>query len=106
MIHDVISARYKGGYRIEIEFDDGNQGTIDFSTYLNKGGVFDRFKDLDFFKAFSVNEELGTITWGDEIDVAPETLYANATGLGLPAWMKAADPSSANKKVIGSTGTN
>ncbi len=25
---------------------------------------------------------------GDEIDIAPETLYANATGSGLPAWME------------------
>jgi hypothetical protein len=99
MIHDVISAKYKGGYNIEIEFDDGKLGTIDFSTYLDKGGVFDRFKDLDFFKAFSVNEELGTLTWGDEIDIAPETLYANATGLGFPAWMNAEDPVSENKAV-------
>lgn len=99
MIHDVISARYKGGYRIEIEFDDGKQGIIDFSTYLQKGGIFNRFKDLVFFRAFSVNMELGTLTWGDEIDIAPETLYANATGLGFPAWMKAEDPRSANKRV-------
>ena len=33
MIHDVISARYKGGYNIEIEFDDGKHGTIDFSMH-------------------------------------------------------------------------
>jgi len=97
MIHDVISARYKGDYNIEIEFDDGKHGTIDFSMYLDKGGVFDRFKDLDFFKAFSINEELGTLTWGDEIDIAPETLYANATGLGFPAWMKAENHSSAER---------
>jgi hypothetical protein len=99
MIHDVISARYKGGYNIEIKFDDGKHGTIDFSMYLDKGGVFDRFKDLDFFKGFSINEELGTLTWGDEIDIAPETLYAKATGLGFPDWMKAEDYSSANKTI-------
>jgi len=99
MIHDVISATYKGGYCIEIEFDDGKQGIIDFSTYLKKGGIFHRFNDLEFFKAFSVNEELGTLTWGEEIDIAPETLYANATGLGFPAWMKVDDSSSANKRV-------
>lgn len=99
MIHDVISAKYKGDYRIEIAFDDGNKGIIDFSTYLKKGGIFSRFNDLEFFKAFSVNEDLGTLTWGDEIDIAPETLYPNATGLGFPAWMKAEAPSSANKRV-------
>jgi len=99
MIHDVISATYKGNYNIEIVFDDGKHGTIDFSMYLDRGGVFTRFKDLDFFRTFSVNEELGTLTWGDEIDIAPETLYAKATGLGLPAWMEAESHISKNKTV-------
>ena len=25
--------------------------------------------------------------WGDEIDIAPETLHAEATGTPLPEWM-------------------
>ena len=94
MIHDVVSAVYKGGYCIEVEFDDGKRGVVDFSKHAERGGVFDRFKDLDFFKNFEVNAELGVLTWGNEIDIAPETLYAEATGSPLPAWMEpdAADP--------------
>jgi len=88
MIHDVVSAVYKGGYRIEIEFDDGKRGVVDFSKYLARGGVFERFRDPAFFRNFQVNDELGVLTWGNEIDVAPETLYADATGLGLPPWVE------------------
>jgi hypothetical protein len=88
MLHDVVGAVYKGGYRIEIEFDDGKRGVVDFSGYLEKGGVFDRFGDIEFFKSFSVNKEIGTLTWGHEVDVAPETLYAEATGSPLPGWMQ------------------
>jgi hypothetical protein len=88
MIHDVVSAVYKGGYRIEIEFDDGKRGVVDFSKYLGRGGVFERFKDIAFFRNFRVSDELGVLCWGNEIDVAPETLYADATGLGLPPWME------------------
>ncbi len=95
MIHDVVSAVYKGGYRIEIEFDDGKRGVVDFSKHVERGGVFDRFKDLDFFKNFEVNAELGVLTWGNEIDIAPETLYAEATGSPLPAWM---EPDAANPR--------
>lgn len=91
MIHDVVGAVYKGGYRIEIEFDDGRKGTVDFSAYLKRGGVFDRFRDIDFFKSFSVNEDIGTLAWGEEVDVAPETLYSEATGLPLPPWMQPED---------------
>ena len=88
MLHDVVSATYLGGYRIELEFDDGRRGTVDFSKYVERRGVFERFRDLEFFRIFTVNEELGVLTWGNEIDIAPETLYAEATGTALPAWMK------------------
>ncbi len=87
MLHDVVSALYKGGYRIELTFDNGERGVVDFSPYLQRGGVFKRFRDVSFFREFRVDPELGTLTWADEIDVAPETLYAQATGSPLPDWM-------------------
>ena len=88
MIPSVVCAAYKGGYRIEIVFEDGKKGIVDFSKYLKRGGVFDRFKDLDFFRTFKINPELGVLTWRDEIDVSPETLYAQATGSNLPDWVE------------------
>lgn len=91
MIHDVINATYKGEYRIELEFDDGQRGVVDFSKYLNRGGVFSHFQDLDYFRSFEVDSELGTLTWGGAIDIAPETLYSEATGTDLPAWMELDD---------------
>jgi hypothetical protein len=99
MIHDVVSASYKGGYKIEVTFDNGKRGVVDFSKYLDKGGVFDRFKDIRFFKNFKINEELGVLTWQDEIDVAPETLYAEATGTPLPDWIERKGKTSANKTI-------
>ena len=97
MIHDLIFACYKGEYRIEVRFDDGKGGIVDFSRYLDRGGIFDRFKDMTFFKNFKINEELGVLTWQDEIDIAPETLYAEATRTALPNWMEKQRKSSANK---------
>ncbi|MCF8038436.1 MAG: DUF2442 domain-containing protein [Desulfohalobiaceae bacterium] len=87
MLNDVISANYMGEYKIELMFEDGATGVIDFSKYLSKGGVFKKFKDIEFFKDFKINEELGVLTWGDEVDIAPETLYAEATNSSLPDWM-------------------
>ena len=88
MIHDVVAAEYRGDYRIEVCFDDGRRGVVDFAKYLDKGGVFARFRDLDFFKRFGINRELGVLTWEDGIvDVAPEVLYSEATGAPLPKWM-------------------
>jgi hypothetical protein len=87
MLHDVKAATYKGDYLIEIEFDDGNRGVVDFSKYLTGGGAFERFRDPAYFRRFTVNEDSGTLTWDDDVDIAPETLYAEATGRALPSWM-------------------
>jgi hypothetical protein len=87
MIHDIIDAEYKGDYLIEILFDDGKRGVVDFSKYLNRGGVFRKFKNIEYFRAFQINKELGVLTWANDLDIAPETLYAEATGTRLPSWM-------------------
>ncbi len=87
MYKEIVSAIYKGNYLIELTFEDGARGIVDFSKYLSKGGVFEKFKDIEFFKNFQINEELGVLTWNDEIDIAPETLYAEATNTPLPEWM-------------------
>ena len=88
MIHDVVEATYQSGYRIELVFDDGKKGVVDFRKFIRQGGVFERLADVEVFKRFSLNRELGTLTWDDAVDVAPETLYAEATGSGLPQWME------------------
>ena len=88
MLHDVVLATYEGEYKIELTFDDGKKGVVDFSNYLSKGGVFENFKEIEFFRDFSVNDELGTLTWQKEIDIAPEKLYSKATGTSLPNWME------------------
>ena len=92
MIHDVISADYKGHYQIELTFDDGKRGVVDLSAYSERGGVFERFRDMDFFRDFKINTELGVLEWGGGLDIAPETLYSKATGEPLPEWMADRSP--------------
>jgi hypothetical protein len=64
MIHDVVSAEYKSDCRIEVVFEDGRRGIVDFSNYAECGGVFRHFRDMEFFRNFEINEELGVLTWG------------------------------------------
>jgi hypothetical protein len=45
----------------------------------------------------SMNEELGALTWANEVDVAPETLYAEATGSGLSSWMESDEDRTGNQ---------
>lgn len=91
MLHDVISASFIEDYKIELTFDDGKSGVVDFQPFIPRGGVFEKWNDHNYFRNFSVNQELGTITWNNEIDIAPETLYSLATGTPLPEWLQSSD---------------
>lgn len=88
MYPDIIEAKYIGDYKLELTFENGKTGMVDFQKYHEKGGIFARLKDLSFFKTFAINRELGVITWNNEIDIAPETLYSEASKEPLPQWVE------------------
>lgn len=87
MHYDVTDAKYLGDYRLEITFENGKSGMVDFRKFIERGGVFACLSDPDYFRQFEINRELGVITWGSVVDIAPETLYHEATGESLPDWM-------------------
>lgn len=87
MVTDIQYAEYCGEYKIKLTFADGKKGIVDFSRYVSRGGVFQRFKDINYFKNFVVDPEVKTLVWNNEIDIAPETLYSAATNDPLPQWM-------------------
>jgi hypothetical protein len=75
-----VSARHIKDYELEIEFEDGSTGVVDFSEYRSRGGVFVQFNDPAYFKNFTIDKELGVISWAGGVDIAQESLYAKATG--------------------------
>jgi hypothetical protein len=87
MYYDVIEAIYVEDYKLHLTFENGRSGVVDFLKYIQKGGIFAPLKDLDFFIQFTINHDLGIVTWGDTVDIAPEILYAEATQEPLPSWM-------------------
>ena len=76
MLFDIINAKYIKDYEVELKFENGKKGIVDFNQFLEKGGIFKKLKDKKYFKKFYVNKELGTICWPDSQDIAPETLYS------------------------------
>ena len=71
----VVQAEYRGDFRIRLVFNDGVEGTIDFSDWL-RGPVFEPLKDRAYFTRFFI--EGGTVTWPNGADIAPETLHERA----------------------------
>lgn len=70
----VIDARYVRGYTLLLSFSDGSKGEVDLEHELD-GEVFMPLKDISFFKQFSVDDELHTLTWPNGADFAPEFLH-------------------------------
>lgn len=71
----VLHAEYRGEFKIRVVFNDGVEGTIDFSDWLT-GPVFEPLRDLGYFARFFV--EGGTVTWPNGADIAPETIHERA----------------------------
>jgi hypothetical protein len=71
----VVRAEYRGGYKICLAFNDGVEGTVDFSDWL-AGPVFEALKEREQFERFFLDG--GTVAWPNGADIAPETLYERA----------------------------
>ncbi len=72
MFLHVVRAEYVGERRLHLWFNDGSDGQIDLAPVLD-GLIFERLKDLAFFKQFRL--EGHTIAWENGADFAPEYLH-------------------------------
>ncbi|TAN70899.1 MAG: DUF2442 domain-containing protein [Methylobacter sp.] len=72
MLLDVIAVETLPDYRLLLTFENNEQKCFDMKPYLN-ATVFQPLKNPGFFKLARI--DYGTVTWPNEIDIAPETLY-------------------------------
>ncbi len=68
----VSKVKAKDDFTLEIPFTDGRLKRFDMRPYL-KYPTFKPLNDISKFKNISV--EYGTVQWGDELDISPDTLY-------------------------------
>ncbi|AYQ35555.1 DUF2442 domain-containing protein [Runella sp. SP2] len=61
-----------GNYELQIVFSNHEVRLFDVKPYLNKG-VFEELKDVSLFNSAKVFN--GTVTWNNELDFCPDTLY-------------------------------
>ncbi len=85
MYYDLIEADYVKDFKIKLVFEDGTAGLVDLEKITEKGGVFTELKDQNKFKLFFIHKELKVLTWDNEIDIAPETLYKLTVGKKVSA---------------------
>lgn len=75
----IKSVRHIDEYSLELTFTNHEKATLDFrERIVGRGGVFKALEDIDFFKQVTVDEEIGTIVWPNEVDFCPDVLYGEA----------------------------
>ena len=77
-------------YRLKLRYDDGKEGVVDLSAEVGKG-IFAAWKDEELFKRVRIGD-FGQPVWEGEIDLCPDALYLEITGLTVeqlfPNWKR------------------
>lgn len=55
-------------------FENGEIRVVDLSGYLD-GPIFEPFRDVSYFKRFTVNRDVDTVVWPNDADFSPDFLY-------------------------------
>lgn len=69
---DVVSVTTHPGYRLELNFENGEKRLFDMTPYLQKK-PFSRLQNISVFICAAI--DYGTVVWPGNIDISPETLY-------------------------------
>ena len=70
-----IDARYLHDYELLITFSNGEKRVYDGQEDITQG-IFIQLKNKTLFAHARI--ERGTVVWNDELDIAPEALYAES----------------------------
>ena len=63
-------------YRLRLTFTDLKIKIYDCTPILNFG-IFEELKNIEYFSQVKVKE--GTVTWPNDQDICPDTLYLEST---------------------------
>ena len=84
----IISVEVLSDYRLKLRYDDGVEGVVDLSAKVGKC-VFKAWEDPEFFKQVRLGD-FGQPEWPGEIDLCPDALYLEITGMTVeqlfPSW--------------------
>lgn len=74
----IVALQPLPGYRLQVRFDDGIEGTVNLSAKVGVG-VFALWQDPAAFSRVRIGEFGGPV-WSDEVDLCPDTLWLEVTG--------------------------
>ena len=74
----IIRAKALPAYQLELEFESGETGVVDLSSFAGRG-VFVAWQQPGVFEQVSITEQCA-VEWPGEIDLCPDALYLQMTG--------------------------
>jgi hypothetical protein len=78
---DVLKVRGLAGHRLWARFSDGCEGTLDLSSYINRGGsAVAPLRDQAYFERVFV--EMGVPVWPNHFDMDATNLYVEMRKAG------------------------
>jgi hypothetical protein len=81
MLTKVTRLERLGGFRLGVRFNDGSEGTHDFTAMVNEPGpMLEPLRDEAYFARVFL--EFGAPTWPNGFDIAPEWLRREMAAVG------------------------
>jgi hypothetical protein len=74
----IIDAKPLPAYRLQLQYDNGETGVVDLSSYVGRG-VFTAWNQPGAFELVAVTAD-GAVEWPGDIDLCPDALYLRMTG--------------------------
>ncbi len=78
-LKNIVDYKTLDNYTIWLKYDDGVNGIVDLSEYLNYP-VFAPIKNMELFKKLKI-EKGRNVFWNDELDLCPDALYIKISGI-------------------------
>lgn len=76
------------GFVLHVRFADGASGDVDLSEMASHG-VFAAWNDPAVWAAASIDPLTGTVVWPGGLDLDPDCLYRDVTGVAPPGSISA-----------------
>ena len=67
------------GLELELTFENGVSGTVDFSE-LAKSTLFGPLTNDEFFRSVSIIRDGRALAWGEELEICADSLFLRITG--------------------------
>lgn len=75
MLQRITRAELRAGYQHWLQFADGLEGVVDFTSTIEKGGVFATMRDAAFFARVELHPNGRLISWPGELEFCADSLW-------------------------------